>query len=113
MPPSSQPAVTLPKKAIGQRDATEKIKIATKNLTEYEQMYAITTNELFKAAFLSKIVAEKKLIKEQEIRLKKLKCHAEAQAKLAAKKAKLLEEGVVEKYDGPGRPSMAMLHQDL
>src|SRR6185369_8478767 len=51
--------------------------------------------------------------KDQKIRLERLKRHASAQTKLVAKKAKLLEENIVEKYDRPGRPSAAMLHPDF
>ena len=45
--------------------------------------------------------------------IKKLKRHAQAQARLEDKKAKMLEEGIVEKYNGPRRPSAAMIHPDF
>ena len=44
--------------------------------------------------------------------LNKLKRHAETQSKLRTKKQKLLE-GVVKKYDTPGRPSAAMKDPEL
>ena len=103
----------LPKNAVAQRTAMEKIETATKNLLEYERMYSLTTNEHLKESLESNITDERNLIKDQEIRLEKLKCHADAQAKLVAKKAKLLEEGIIEKYDGPGRPSAAMCYSDF
>ena len=103
----------LPKNAVAQRTAMEKIETATKNLLEYERMYSLTTNEHLKESLESNITDERNLIKDQEIRLEKLKRHADAQAKLVAKKAKLLEEGIIEKYDGPGRPSAAMCYSDF
>jgi len=42
-----------------------------------------------------------------------LKCHTETQAKLAAKKKILLEEGIVKKYDTLGKPSATMKDLDL
>ncbi|CAG8655218.1 2838_t:CDS:2, partial [Dentiscutata erythropus] len=49
----------------------------------------------FKKTLESNIYKEKSLIKEQEACLKKLKRYAEAQARLEAKKTRLLQEGVV------------------
>ncbi|CAG8570923.1 1439_t:CDS:2 [Dentiscutata erythropus] len=76
-------------------------------------MYGISTDKSFKKTLLSNIINEKKVITEQKTRLEKLKCHAKAQAKLSEKKAKLLEEGIVEKYEGPGRPLAAMAYPDF
>ncbi|CAG8673137.1 12696_t:CDS:1, partial [Ambispora gerdemannii] len=42
-----------------------------------------------------------------------MKHHVDIQAKLVAKKAKLFEKGIIKKYDGPGRPSMAMCYSDF
>ena len=50
---------------------------------------------------------------EQEKRLVKLKRHAAAQAKLREKKARCLEEGIVEVYNKPERPSAATIYPDL
>ena len=50
---------------------------------------------------------------EQEKRLVKLKRHAAAQAKLREKKARCLEEGIVEVYNKPGHPSAATIYPDL
>ncbi|CAB4483265.1 unnamed protein product [Rhizophagus irregularis] len=61
----------------------------------------------------SKLIEEQKVVSEQNARLNKLKRHADTQAKLAAKKNKLLEEGIVERYDTPGRPSAAMKDPEL
>ncbi|CAG8805359.1 20078_t:CDS:2, partial [Dentiscutata erythropus] len=83
----------LPKNAVSQRDAFQKITAVTKKISEYEQMYLISTDESFKETLLKR--------------------HAQAQARLEDKKAKMLEEGIVEKYDGPGRPSAAMIHPDF
>ncbi|CAG8773486.1 40064_t:CDS:2, partial [Gigaspora margarita] len=70
-------------------------------------------DESFKTTLISNIISEKNIITEQEMRLKKLKQHAQAQAKLESKKAKMLEKGIVEKYNGPERPSAAMIHSDF
>ncbi|CAG8732587.1 26447_t:CDS:1, partial [Dentiscutata erythropus] len=67
----------------------------------------------FKEILVSSIINEKKIITEQTKRLGKLKCHTEVQVKLTEKKAKLLEEGIVEKYDRPGRPLAAMIYSDF
>ncbi|CAG8842939.1 1715_t:CDS:1, partial [Gigaspora margarita] len=103
----------LPKNAICQRDSVAKIKAANKKITEYEQIYNISTNKSFKEMLRSSIISEKQIVTDQTKRLEKLKRHAEAQARLTEKKAKLLEEGIVEKYNGPGRPSAAMIDPDL
>ena len=52
-------------------------------------------------------------IAEQEKRLTKLKRHAAAQARLREKKIKNLEEGIIEIYDKPGRPSAATIYPNL
>jgi hypothetical protein len=96
-----------------QQNAAEKINLATKNLAEYQKMIEITTDDSLKVTLQTKIINEKKIILEQHALLNKLKRHAEAQSKLRTKKQKLLEEGVVEKYDTPGRPSAAMKDPEL
>ncbi|CAG8827635.1 14293_t:CDS:2, partial [Dentiscutata erythropus] len=65
---------------------------ATKKISEYEQMYLISTDESFKETLVSNMVNKKKIVNEQETRLKKLKRHAQAQARLKDKKAKMLEK---------------------
>ena len=52
-------------------------------------MYSLTTNESLKEFLESNITDERNLIKDQKIQLEKLKCHADAQAKLVAKKSKI------------------------
>ncbi|CAG8531190.1 7793_t:CDS:2 [Dentiscutata erythropus] len=103
----------LSKNAVCQCDTLQKVKSATKKISEYEQMFLISMDELFKETLVSNIVNEKKIINEQETQFKKLKHHFKAQAKLAEKKVKLLNEGIVEKYEGPGRLSAAMIHSDF
>src|SRR5438128_1517869 len=76
-------------------------------------MYSLMTNEHLKEFLESNITDKRNLIKDQKIRLEKLKRHADAQAKLVAKKAKLLEEGIIEKYDGPRRLSAAICYSDF
>ncbi|CAG8723650.1 1955_t:CDS:1, partial [Funneliformis mosseae] len=51
------------------------------------------------------IIEEQKNISIQNAQLTKLKRHVEAQSRLAAKKQKLLEEGIVKKYNTPEKPS--------
>ncbi|CAG8817714.1 34249_t:CDS:2, partial [Gigaspora margarita] len=89
----------LSKNAICQRDSIEKIKAANQKITEYKQMYNISTNKSFKETLISSIISEKQIVTEQTKRLKKLKCHTEVQARLTEKKAKLLEEALEEKYN--------------
>ncbi|CAB4476999.1 unnamed protein product [Rhizophagus irregularis] len=104
----------IPKNATSQCNAAEKINLAIKKISEYEQMMEISTDDSIKVTLLSKIIDEQKILSEQRAQLNKLKRHAGAQAKLTTKKLKLLEEeGVVEKYDTPGRPSAAMKDPDL
>ncbi|CAB4422741.1 unnamed protein product [Rhizophagus irregularis] len=104
----------IPKNATSQHNAAEKINLAIKKISEYEQMMEISTDDSIKVTLSSKIIDEQKILSEQRAQLNKLKRHAGAQAKLTTKKFKLLEEeGVVEKYDTPGRPSAAMKDPDL
>ncbi|CAG8783418.1 23674_t:CDS:2 [Gigaspora margarita] len=102
----------LPKNTIYQRDLVAKIKAANKKITKYEQMYNICMDKSFKETLKSSIISEKQIVTDQTKRLKKLKCYAEAQARLTEKKAKLLED-IVEKYDGPKRPLVAMIDLNL
>ncbi|CAG8516124.1 2174_t:CDS:2 [Scutellospora calospora] len=80
------------KNAVRQNDAITKIKEATQQISEYEQVF--------------------RLINDQE--LGKLKRHAEAQEKLRKKKQKQLdEEGIIEQYDKSGQPLAAILDSDI
>ncbi|CAB4477164.1 unnamed protein product [Rhizophagus irregularis] len=104
---------SLPKNAKSQYDAAVKINSAMKKISECEQMMEIASDDSMKVMLSSKLIEEQKVVSEQNARLNKLKRHADAQAKLAAKKNKLLEEGIVERYDTPGRPSAAMKDPEL
>ncbi|CAG8678433.1 13096_t:CDS:1, partial [Funneliformis mosseae] len=75
-----------------QHIAAEKINSAAKSLAEYQRMIEITTDDSIKVLLSSKIIEEQKNISIQHAQLTKLKRHAEAQSRLAAKKQKLLEE---------------------
>ena len=103
----------ISKNATSQHKAAEKINSAIRKISEFEQMMEIATDDSIKVTLSSKIIEEQKTLLEQKAQLNKLKRHAEAQAKLATKKLKLLEEGIVEKYDTPGRPSAAMKDPDI
>ncbi|CAG8787880.1 10701_t:CDS:1, partial [Dentiscutata erythropus] len=61
-------------------------------MSEYKRMYQISTNRLFKKILDSNILKEKSLINKQKVHLKKLKYHTKAQARLEAKKTRLLQE---------------------
>ncbi|CAB4425447.1 unnamed protein product [Rhizophagus irregularis] len=98
---------------VSQHFAAEKINSAMKKISECEQMIEITSDNSIKNTLSSKIIEEQKVVLEQNTQLNKLKHHANAQAKLLTKKNKLLEEGIVEKYNTPGRPSTAMKDPDL
>ncbi|CAG8789249.1 26214_t:CDS:1, partial [Gigaspora rosea] len=51
----------LTKNAICQRNSVEKIKAANKKITEYEQMYNISTDKSFKETLRSSIISEKQI----------------------------------------------------
>ena len=104
---------TITPNAKSQHIAAEKINLAAKNVAEYQRMIEITTDDSLKTLLSSKVIEEQKSISIQSTQLTRLKRHAEAQSRLAAKKQKMLEEGIVEKYDTPGRPSVAMKDPDL
>jgi hypothetical protein len=74
-------------------------------------MVEITTDDSLKVVLTNKINEEQKILLEQNAVLNKLKQHAGVQAKLSTKKQKLLEEGIVEKYDALGRPSVATCYE--
>ncbi|CAG8779778.1 18245_t:CDS:1, partial [Gigaspora rosea] len=80
----------IAKNPVGQRDAIAKIKEASQQIFEYEQAIKIINNQDLKNELLSKIEANRVIIKVNEKRLEKLKHYAEAQAKLRAKKQKQL-----------------------
>jgi hypothetical protein len=103
--------ITIRKNAKSQLDAAEKINLAIKNLAECQQMVEITTDDSLKVVLTNKINEEQKILLEQNAVLNKLKQHAGVQAKLSTKKQKLLEEGIVEKYDALGRPSVATCYE--
>ena len=103
----------LPPNALGQRHATKIIQECQERLTENQVLYQLTSDKDLKTLVKKRLQTNDKSIKEHQTRLKQLKCHAEAQRCLVAKKAKLLEESIVEQYDTPGRPSLAMQIPDL
>ena len=76
----------IPKNAVAQHKAAEQINLATKNISEYQQMIEITTDNSLKNILTTKIIEKQKTALEQSTRLRRLKRHAEAQAKLATKK---------------------------
>jgi hypothetical protein len=77
-------------------------------------MIRITTNAEYREEFASQLVSIQTSIKDQEIRLNKLKRHAAHQQKSQEKKKKLLEnEQVVIKYDSSGRPPLIYQYPDL
>ena len=103
----------LPPNALGQRHATKIIQECQERLTENQVLYQLTSDKELKTLVEKRIQTDDKSIKEHQTRLKQLKRYAEAQRRLVAKKAKLLEEGIVEQYDTPGRPPLAMQIPDL
>ncbi|CAG8561511.1 34166_t:CDS:2, partial [Gigaspora margarita] len=80
---------------------------------ELEELPINAINESFKTTLVSNIISKKNIITKQKTQLKKLKQHAQAQAKLESKKAKMLKEDIVEKYDGPRRLLAAMIHPNF
>ncbi|CAG8824841.1 15013_t:CDS:1, partial [Gigaspora rosea] len=116
MPSSLQPSINThvtAKNATAQNDAIAKIQEAMQQIVEYEKSCLLISDQDFKNSILLKI-KEKKLIKENEKKLGKLKNRAEAQARFRAKKKKQInEDGIVEQYNKPGRPPAAILYPDL
>ncbi|GBC26323.2 hypothetical protein GLOIN_2v1870260 [Rhizophagus irregularis DAOM 181602=DAOM 197198] len=104
---------TIQTNARSQQNVANKINSAIKNISECQQMVEITTDESLKVTLKTKIIEEEHTLSEQRVLLSKLKRHAEAQSKLRTKKKKLIEEGVVEQYNTPGRPSAAMKDPEL
>ena len=99
--------------AISQKYATRSIIEAQKKWQQYVQMINISDDADLRRTLWTKLEKVDNEIAEQEKRLTKLKRHAAAQARLQEKKIKNLEEGIVEIYDKPGRPSAATIYPNL
>ena len=77
---------TIPPNAKSQHSVAEKINLAAKNIAECQQMIEIATDDSLKVVLSSRLIEEQKNLSIQNAQLRKLKRHAEAQLRLAAKK---------------------------
>ncbi|CAG8826398.1 8203_t:CDS:2, partial [Gigaspora margarita] len=72
--------------AVSQQDTCQKINSMVKNISKYEQIYLISTNNLFKNTLALNIIKQK---------------------------SKKLEESIIKKYNEPRRLLAAMIHSDF
>src|SRR5581483_4810179 len=105
--------IELAPNAIGQKYATRNIAEAQKKREQCIQMINISNDPDIYHTLWKKLEEANNEIAEQKKRLAKLKRHAASQARVREKKARSLEEDIVEMYDKPGRPSAATIYPDL
>ena len=100
--------------ASAQKKAANEIEIAEKRLTEFEQIYNITTDSQFRLDTYKKIGNLRDEIKSNKGRIIKLKRNASYSQKCRDKKRKLLDENhKVIRYDKPGHSSLFFEHPNL
>jgi hypothetical protein len=104
----------IPVNAAAQKKTSNEITIAEKKLTEFEQIYNLTTDSQLRHDMYEKIVDLRDQIKFNEDKIVKLKRNAKYVQKSKEKKQKMLHENQeVIKYDKPGRPPLLFKHPDL
>ncbi|CAB4437176.1 unnamed protein product [Rhizophagus irregularis] len=100
--------------ASAQKKAANEIQIAEKKLTEFEQIYNITTDSQFRLNTYKKIGDLQDEIRSNKERIIKLKRNASYSQRCREKKRKILNENQeVIQYDKPGRPSLLFEHPNL
>ena len=108
------PVSEIPVNASAQKKAANEIATAEKNLTEFEQIYNITTDPQFRHETYIKIEDLRAKIKSNKERITKLQKNASYARKCKEKKRKILiENQEVIQYDRPGRPSLLFKHPSL
>ncbi|PKB95162.1 hypothetical protein RhiirA5_437252 [Rhizophagus irregularis] len=84
------------------------------SLTEFEQIYNITTDSQFRLDTFKKIGSLRDEIRSNKGKIIKLKRNANYAQKCREKKRKILDENQeVIRYDKPGRPSLLFNHPNL
>ena len=100
--------------ASAQKKAANEIQMAEKKLTEFEQIYNITTDPQFRLDTYKKIGDLRDEIRSNKERINKLKRNASYAQNCREKKRKILNENQeVIQYDKPGRPSLLFKHPNL
>ncbi|CAB4479451.1 unnamed protein product [Rhizophagus irregularis] len=100
--------------ASAQKKAVNEIQIAEKKLTEFEQIYNITTDFQFRLDTYKKIGDLRDEIRSNKERIIKLKRNASYSQKCREKKRKILNKNQeVIQYDKPGHPSLLFEHPNL
>uniref|UniRef100_U9TQT4 Uncharacterized protein n=1 Tax=Rhizophagus irregularis (strain DAOM 181602 / DAOM 197198 / MUCL 43194) TaxID=747089 RepID=U9TQT4_RHIID len=94
--------------------AVNEIQIAEKKLTEFEQIYNITTDSQFRLDTFKKIGSLRDEIRSNKGKIIKLKRNANYAQKCREKKRKILDENQeVIRYNKPVRPSLLFNHPNL
>jgi hypothetical protein len=100
--------------ASSQKKAANKIQIAEKKLTKFEQIYNITTDSQFQLDTYKKIGSLQDEIRSNKERIIKLKRNASYAQKCREKKRTILVKNQeVIRYDKPGRPSLLFNYLNL
>ncbi|GBC35610.2 hypothetical protein GLOIN_2v1766467 [Rhizophagus irregularis DAOM 181602=DAOM 197198] len=104
----------IPVNAAAQKKASNEITIAEKKLTEFEQIYNLTTDFQLRHDMYEKIVDLRDQIKLNKNKIVKLKRNAKYVQKCKEKKQKILHENQeVIKYDKPGQLPLFFKHLGL
>ena len=100
--------------AAAQKASYEKIKTARNKITEFESLYNIASDTSIRSDLAVRIQEQKDIVGTNDKKIEALKRHAANQARMMAKKQKQLEEeGIVEQWEGAGRPSILAQNPDL
>ncbi|GET58415.1 hypothetical protein GLOIN_2v1766467 [Rhizophagus irregularis DAOM 181602=DAOM 197198] len=111
---SADPILEISVNASAQRKVVNEIKIAEKKISEFEQIYNISTDYQFRHDTYLKIGSHQAEIESNRKRIIKLKRNADYAQKCKEKKRKILhEDQMVILYDKPGRPPFLFEHPNL
>ncbi|PKY33335.1 hypothetical protein RhiirB3_452149, partial [Rhizophagus irregularis] len=111
---SADPILEISVNASAQRKAVNEIKIAKKKISEFEQIYNISTDYQFRHDTYLKIGSHRAEIESNRKRIIKLKRNADYAQKCKEKKRKILhEDQMVILYDKPGRPPFLFEYTNL
>ena len=111
---STEPVSEIPVNAVAQKKALNEIEIAEKKLSEFEQIYNLTTDSQLRHDIYQKIVDLRAQIPFNKDKIVKLKRNAKYTQKCKEKKQKMLHENQeVTIYDKPGRPPLLFKYPNL
>ncbi|CAJ0852650.1 2716_t:CDS:2 [Entrophospora sp. SA101] len=109
-----EPTPEIPVNAAAQKKVANRITMAEKKLTEFEQICNFATDSQLRHDMHVKIADLQAQIKSNKEKILKLKRNAECTQKWKEKKQKLLlESQEVILYDKPGHPPLLFKHPDL